>query len=197
MKVQILSNLWNQMPAKFVRTAPTLILCGNIGRLSGGRCLKTLELVNTLSKGFKQVYWIPYAAETFTETGAALSVQDQKALAHGFTDAKMLCNDVLSLGVKTLVATAGWQAGLGGAPDIHQLSFWASEDADFIRDTAKVDTVLLSAGSLTSRATSRTIILGQPPAGFGNMTAIMEKQHLFTNSAAHSGFCPSGQFELA
>lgn len=193
MKVQILSNLWNKMPANFVRTAPTLILCGNIGRLHS---FKTIELVNTLSKGFKQVYWIPYIAETFTETGAALSVQQQKDLAHGFTDARMLCNDVLALGDKTLVATAGWQAGLGGAPDIHQLSFWAREDADFIQDTAKVDTVLVSAGCLGGQATSRTIVLGQPPAGFGNLSAIMEKQRLFTNSATHGGFCPSGQFEL-
>lgn len=197
MKVQILSNLWNRMPAKFVRTAPTLILCGNIGRLCGEHRLRTLELVNTLSKGFKQVYWVPYAAETFREDGVALSVQQQKDLAHGFTDAKMLCNDVLALGGKTLVATSGWQAGLGGAPDIHQLSFWASEDADFICDTAKVDTVLLSAGCLAGRATSRTIILGQPPAGFGNMSAIMDRQRLFTNSVTHSGFCPEGQFELA
>ena len=184
------------MPAKFVRTAPTLILNGNIGRLCGDRRLQTLELVNTLSKGFKQVYWIPYAAETFREDGTALGVQEQKALAHGFTDAKMLCNDVLALGENTLVATAGWQAGLGGVPDSCQLNFWASEDADFIRDTAKVDTVLVSAGSLGGQATSRTIILGQPPAGFGNLSAIMDRQRLFTNSATHSGFCPSAQFEL-
>lgn len=190
MKVQILSNLWNRRPTKFVKMAPTLILCGNIGRLSGNHCLKTLELVNTLSKGFKQVYWIPYTAETFTETGAAISVQEQKDLAHGFTDARMLCNDVLAFGDKTLVATSGWQ------PNIYQQSFWASEDADFICDTAKVDTILISAGGICKQVTSCAIVLGQPPAGFNNLSVIMKKQRLFTNSAAHGGFCPSGLFEL-
>lgn len=195
MKVQILSNLWNRYPSKFIKTAPTLILCGNIGRLSGDHCFKTLELVNTLSKGFKHVYWIPHAAETFTETGAALSVQEQKELAHGFTDAKMLCNDVLALGDKTLVATSGWRADLM-SPGIHQLSFWAHEDADFICDTAKVDTILMSAGGINKQIKSRAIVFGQPPAGVSNLSVIIDKQRIFTNSAVHNGFCPSGLFEL-
>jgi len=193
MRVQIVSNLWNHMPAKFVRTAPTLILAGNIGYIGSP---KTIELVNTLSKGFAYVFWIPYATETFTEGSAPLCVEMMKKEVHTHTDAKMLCNDVVTFGGETIVATSGWRRAKDGAPNTQQIDWWSQEDDDFIKENATMDTVLISAGSKYYWK-PKTVIIGSPPAGYENITAASDKQIIYTNSAHHKGFCPSAQFQLA
>lgn len=195
MKVQILSNLWNHIPSKFVRTAPTLILAGNIGQLCGERSIETLNLVNHISKGFTNVFWIPHVAETFMGNGRAFEVNAMRNLVHTFTDVRLLCNDVVTVGDKTLVATSGWRRGVGGAPDTVQVTWWQAEDQEFIKENASVDTVLISAGAMYCWK-PKTVIIGTPPAGYENMTAILDKQTIYTNSANHKGFCASVQFEL-
>jgi hypothetical protein len=195
MKVQILSNLWSYMPPKFVRTAPTLILSGNIGRLCGERSVETINLVNQLSNGFTNVLWIPHVAETFMGNGKAFEVQTMRNLVHTFTDARLLCNDVVTVGDTTLVATSGWRQGVGGAPDTTQTCWWQAEDQEFIAENASVDTVLISAGAMYYWK-PKTVIIGSPPAGFENMTAISNKQCIYSNSANHKGFCSAAQFEL-
>lgn len=190
MKVQILSNLWNHMPAKFVRTAPTLILAGNIGTGKKG-----IELVNTLSKGFTNVFWIPHMAETFVSDGTATCIEVFRNEVHKYTDARMLCNDVVTVGGKTLVATSGWRPGVGFTPNTIQIGWWRDEDADFIKENATVDSVLISAGAMYCYK-PKTVIIGTPPAGYENMTAISDRQTIYTNSANHKGFCASMQFEL-
>ena len=195
MRAQILSNLWNHMPPKFVRTAPTLILAGNIGQLNSVRSSETMNLVNQLSKGFTNVFWIPYAAETFNSDGTARCIEAIKNEVHAHTDAKMLCNDVVTIGGKTLVATSGWRPGIGGAPNTIQVGWWCDEDQDFIKENASVDTVLISAGAMYCWK-PKTVIIGTPPAGYENMTAASDNQIIYTNSANHKGFCAPAQFEL-
>lgn len=189
MKVQILSNLYGQLPPKFVRTAPTLILAGNIGFLYGAHITKTISLVNQLSKGFKNVFWIPHKAETFMSDGRPMDIQILRNMVQGNTDARLLCNDVVSVGGKTLVAASGWNA------DSQQLAFWNDEEKEFVKENATVDTVFISAGSMYYWK-PKTVIIGTPPPGYGNLISHTEGQSIYTNSANHDGFCPNLKFEL-
>jgi hypothetical protein len=195
MKVQILSNLWGQLPARFIRTAPTLILAGNIGRLCGDHAAKTFSLVNQLSKGFTNVFWIPHAAETFMGDGRAIDIEMMRKTVQGSTDARLLCNDVVSVGGKTLIAASGWKPGTCGAPDTKQLAWWHDEDKEFVKENATVDTILISAGSMYYWK-PKTVIIGSPPPGYNNLISHAEGQTIYTNSANHGGFHSNMQFEL-
>jgi hypothetical protein len=195
MKVQILSNLWGHLPPKFVRTAPTLILAGNIGRLCGDNATKTFTLVNQLSKGFTNIFWIPHAAETFMGDGRAIEIEEMRRTVKEATDARLLCNDVVTVGGKTLVAASGWRPGLCGAPDSKQIDWWHDEDKEFVKENVTVDTILISAGSMYYWK-PKTMIIGTPPPGYGNLISHTEGQSIYTNSANHGGFNSNLQFEL-
>jgi hypothetical protein len=195
MKVQILSNLWGKLPPKFVRTAPTLILAGNIGQLYGIQTAKTISLVNQLSKGFKNVFWIPHVAETFMGDGRPIDIQVLRNLVQGCTNSQLLCNDVVSVGGKILVAASGLKSGQYGAPDSKQIAWWEDEEKEFVKENATVDTVLISAGSMYYWK-PKTVIIGTPPPGYGNLISHTEGQSIYTNSANHGGFCPNLKFEL-
>jgi hypothetical protein len=127
--------------------------------------------------------------------GRAIDIQILRDTVHKHTDAQLLCNDVVTVGGKTLVGVSGWRPGQCGAPDTRQLAWWNDEDKEFVKENATVDTVLISAGSMYYWK-PKTVIIGTPPPGYNNLISHAEDQAIYMNSANHGGFNSNLQFEL-
>lgn len=182
MRFQLLSNLWNHYPTGFAPQTRNLILCGNIGRLSEHQSFETAKLINELSQGFKQVYWIPGYAETHTQCGRPIDMQCVLDFCNTFTRANILCNNVQTIGDKTLVASLGQTV----------------EDLEFMHENCNsMDSVLLTPTSVVSKK-ARWIISGQPNGTNVNLNFTLRNQshQIVTNSATDKGFHPNIVFEL-
>jgi hypothetical protein len=187
MRFQLLSNIWNKIPKGIQTKAPVLVLNGNIGRLDA----TTFSMVKELVGQYDQVYWVPYAAETFRPCGRALDSLIVRELI-GQTGAVCLSNDVAALGDTTLVGTSGWWPGRGGAPQT--LDAWRSEDADFINENCYVGSTLIVAGCHYNRKPT-TIIGGIVPEGMENLKLLAGRQQVITNDAQAPKFDCNAVFE--
>lgn len=186
MRFQLLSNIMGLFPKSLQTRAPVLILNGNIGRLEE----QTFRDVRVLASQYEQVYWIPYAAETFRPCGNALDSLIVRDLIRQ-TGAICLSNDVATLGDTTLIGTSGWWPGRGGAPAVDT---WCSEDAAFINENSYVGSTLIVAGCHYNRKPT-TIIGGIVPDGLENLKLLSGRQQVITNDAQVPGFDCNAVFE--
>lgn len=187
MRFQLLSNLLGKLPTGLETRAPVLILNGNIGPLTE----PTFSMVKGLVRQYDQVYWVPYAAETFRPCGRALDTLIVRELISQ-TGATCLSNDVHAAGDATLVGTSGWWPGRGGAPNT--VDAWRAEDVDFINENAAAHTTLIAAGCHYNRKPA-TVIGGILPTGLCNLYMYTGRQKVATNDAQSTGFEPNQVFE--
>jgi hypothetical protein len=182
MKFQLISNLWGKYPTYFQARAPTLILAGNIGHLQSP---KTWDIINMLSYDFDTVFWVPYAAETFTLRGSYYSDQVIRAQIYCKTkNVKVLNNDVVTHENHTLIGSSGWTKGVTEGPIVDN---WAAEDRDFINDNCGADAVLITAGS-TIYKKPKHVIVGTEPCHSG--------RPYIANDASTQQFCANKVFTL-
>lgn len=188
MRFQLLSNIMGRVPICLDAHAPVLILNGNFGRLEP----ITFRDIRVLTKQFRKVFWIPYAAETFRENGSMIDAYAVRAMIHDKTDATCLTNDVVPYAEHTIVGTSGWWPGRGGAPAT--VNAWCSEDADFINQNCFVGSTLITAGCHYNRKPT-TIIGGIVPNGMENFRLLTGRQQIITNDATAPNFNPNHVFE--
>ena len=189
MRCQVISNIWDgaiRVRAK----APTLILCGNIGRL--GPAL--MPEIRGLVRDFQKVFWVPYAAETFRTDGTAIDAATVRSMINE-SGATCLSNDVVTHEGRTIVATSGWWPGRGGAPLMQSVHAWSDDDREFIQENCGMETILLTAGSMYCKKPS-TLVGGTLIPGYENLHLDVGRQLLFTNSADASGYDANRVFEL-
>ncbi len=189
MRCQVISNILNS-GIRIRAVAPTLIMCGNIGRLGPAIAPE----IRALCRDFNKVFWVPYAMETFRADGTAI---DANAVRDAINEmgATCLSNDVVVHEGRTIVATSGWWPGCGGAPKTDQVFQWNEEDRDFVQENCGADTILLTAGSMYCRKPA-TLIGGTLAPGFENLYLESGRQRLFTNSAAAANYTPNKVFEI-
>jgi hypothetical protein len=190
MRCQVLSGLWNAA-IRLRPAAPTLILCGNIGRLGPTLFTET----RAIAKDFKTVFWVPYAAETFREDGSAIDSLIVREMINEKSGTVCLSNDVIVHEGRTVVATSGWWPGYGGAANSAQMQAWSDEDRDFIQENCGMDTILLTAGSMYCRKPT-TLVGGVVPPTQDNMELKDGRQLVVTNCATANGFDSGRVFEL-
>lgn len=181
MRCQVISGIWDGA-IRIRAKAPTLFMCGNIGRLGPALWPE----VRALCRDFEKVFWVPYAAETFRGDGTTIDPLKVRELINE-SGTTCLSNDVVVHEGRTIVATSGWWPGRGGAPITKQLHAWSDEDRDFIQANCAADTILLTAGSMYCKKPS-TLIGGTIIPGYENLHLDVGRQLLFTNAADASGY---------